>query len=542
MAFIAAMSAPDTIKVGVNGSDVYTEDGVGDRRVTLYSSLIRGFSIVDIHKNVETLMNGSLEVMRDLVVMAFQTRDIRGGKGERLLFYDLMSSILVLRPEWAFSLLSLVPEYGCWRDLWEMYHLMTPSVCEVIHKIVRLQWIVDTNVVSPSTPSLLAKWLPREGSRHKFLATKLANVLFPDISEVDCARKRAYRKAVADMNRRIDTTEIKMCGNTWSDITPRKVPGRLMKRNKRAFFNKSINGEVRYPNNKDREECREHFETHMADVKSGKETMKGAHTTMPHEHVHEILHSSDYSKETENVIQAQWDAIRGETVKSGGLDRCVFMCDFSGSMDGVPMEVSLALGILGSEITSPAFKDHILGFSETPDWISFTGKTTLREKVDYVIHNGFAQGLSTNFQAAANKILERLIQYKVSVAEAPTDLIVLTDMGFDYANHSIKNVVEKTNVWQTHFDMIRQAFQKHGYEPPRIVCWNLRAEYNDYHATAHEVGVVQLSGWSPSAFKIISTGGVRVETPYQGMRRILDDTRYDKVRRAFENAVSGNRA
>ena len=89
--------------------------------------------------------------------------------------------------------------------------------------------------------------------------------------------------------------------------------------------------------------------------------------------------------------------------------------------------------------------------------------------------------------------------------------------------------------------MIRQAFQKHGYEPPRIVCWNLRAEYNDYHATALTVGVVQLSGWSPSAFKAITAGGVPVETPYQGLRRILDDVRYDKVRSAFMNAVSENR-
>ena len=476
--------------------------------------------------------------------MAFQTRDIRGGKGEKTLFYSLMSSILAERPEWAYVLLKLVPEYGCWRDIWEMYYLMTPSVCETIHQIVRAQWIVDINAMKQSETanlSLLAKWLPREGSRYTFLATKFANLLFPEISEVNDARKRAYRKAVADMNRRLDTTEIKMCGRVWSTITPRKVPGRLMKRNKKAFFNLTKKGEVRYPDNTDRDMCRKNFEDYMVDVTAGKETMKGAHTVLPHEHIHELLYSMYTSKETEDVIQAQWNAIRQETAKAGGLDRCVFMCDFSGSMDGVPKEVSLALGILGSEIASPAFKDHILQFSEKPAWISFLGKKTLREKVEYATQNGFAQGLSTNFQAAADKILERLIEHKVPVEEAPTDLIVLTDMGFDDASLTRGSYVNKTSAWQTHFDMIRQAFQTHGYEVPRIVCWNLRDEFKDYHATAHEVGVVQLSGWSPSAFKAITAGGVRVETPYQGMRRILDDTRYDKVRIAFKNAVSGNR-
>jgi hypothetical protein len=538
MAFIAAMSAQDITKVGVNGSDVYTGAGVGDRRVTLYTSLVRRLSAINIKKDVASLMKDSLEVQRDLVVMAFQTRDIRGGKGERVLFYELIGAVLAERPEWAHVLLALVPEYGCWRDVWEIYTAAAPSVREVIHTIVLDQWKADTSSVN--SISLLAKWLPREGSRYNSLATTFASVFFPDVSEEDGARKRAYRKAVADMNRRIDTTEIKMCGRTWAEISPRKVPGRLMKRNKKAFFNQTKKGAVRYPDNSDRITCREHFDAYMGDVKTGKETIKGAHTTLPHEHVHEFLYNHTITKEIVDVIEAQWAAIRDATAKAGGLDRCVFMCDFSGSMSGVPMEVSLALGILGSEIASPAFKDHILGFSEVPTWISFVGKETLREKVSYATENGFAQGLSTNFQAAADKILERLIEHKVPAELAPTDLIVLTDMGFDSASKT-GAYMYKTSSWQTHFDMIHQAFQKHGYEPPRIVCWNLRAEYTDYHASAHEVGVVQLSGWSPSAFKAITAGGVPVETPYEGMRRILDDVRYDKVRCAFDKAVSENR-
>ena len=40
MAFVAAMNSPALTKTGVNGADVYTEEGVGDYRVTLFTMTI----------------------------------------------------------------------------------------------------------------------------------------------------------------------------------------------------------------------------------------------------------------------------------------------------------------------------------------------------------------------------------------------------------------------------------------------------------------------------------------------------------------------
>ena len=93
MAFVQAMSAP-TVKVGVNGADVYTEEGVGDYRVSLFTMLNRGLSGEYIQEYVTKIFNsGKVDEMRDMFVMAFQTRDIRGGKGERKLFYDFMAAL-----------------------------------------------------------------------------------------------------------------------------------------------------------------------------------------------------------------------------------------------------------------------------------------------------------------------------------------------------------------------------------------------------------------------------------------------------------------
>jgi hypothetical protein len=555
MAFVKAMDTALT-KQGVKGSDVYTEEGVGDPRVVLFTQLVRD----QTQNYIETCVDNILEtnndqMLIDLVVMTFQTRDIRGGKGERDLFYKLIIALHQIKPELTPFLLKLVPEYGCWKDLWTLV-INEPSISELIDRLVHDQFMIDQE---SEHPSLLVKWLPREGSKYDDLAKHFADVLFPLTkgcprlsvdgltSKDESPRMRIYRKTLSYLNKKADTAEVKMCANTWSELNPRRIPGRLMKRNKLAFFNqkKGQRGAIedRYPERDDRVKCKENFELFVTDVKMGKVEMKGATTVMPHEHVHEILHTFQLSKEQEDIIQLQWEAIRKEVLKEGGLNKVVPMCDFSGSMDGVPKEVSLALGILISEVASNDFKDHILTFDSEPRWHSFVGKNTLQEKVKSV--GSLGQGLNTDFQKAWNLILERLVEHKVAPEDAPTDLLVLTDMGFDEASrhrelhhyYTGNPYLIRNKPWETQFEMIRSNFEKHGYQAPRIVCWNLRAEYKDFHAKAHEIGIVQLSGWSPSVLKAIQGNGIQVETPYQGMRKILDDVRYDKVRKVMQSLL-----
>jgi hypothetical protein len=130
-----------------------------------------------------------------------------------------------------------------------------------------------------------------------------------------------------------------------------------------------------------------------------------------------------------------------------------------------------------------------------------------------------------------------MVQNKVPVGEEPEDLIVITDMGFDEAS-SPRSSSSTLSAWETQLVRIRREFLEAGaqvwgkgcgWTPPRIVIWNVRAEYKDFHAKADEEGVVQLSGWAPSMLKALQTG-VKVQTPYEGMRSILDDVRYDAVR------------
>ena len=523
------MNAPSKTKIGVNGSSVYTEEGVGDLRVSFFTMLTRDLDASYIKDNVTKLLNsGNPEVVRDLLVMMFQTRDVRGGKGERNLFIQMLASVITQRPEWASELVALIPEYGCWQDMWKLWS-WCPTAHKAIDSVVRLQFVVDQET---ERPSLLAKWMPREGSKYDILARHFANLLFP--GEVDAGhRMRQYRRTLALLNRCLDTTEVKMCGKTWAQIQPRKVPGRLMKRNKLAFFNqkRALRSMVvdRYPDNVDRMECKENFKYFMEKVESGEEKMKGAGVVNPHELVIEMINGYD-GGESDKVIQAQWNAIREEVLKGGGLGKVVPMCDFSGSMSGVPMYVSLALGILISEVASPAFADYILTFDSTPQWCSLKGLDGLRAKAESI--RDFGQGLNTNFGAAADLILERMIEHGVKPEDAPTDLLVLTDMGFDAAAEY------ESLDWETHFDRMSRKFTDAGYTAPRIVCWNLRAEYKDFHATANQQGVVQLSGWSPAVLKAIQGEGIKVQTPYEGFRKLMDNERYDPVRLVAEKLIN----
>jgi hypothetical protein len=60
------------------------------------------------------------------------------------------------------------------------------------------------------------------------------------------------------------------------------------------------------------------------------------------------------------------------------------------------------------------------------------------------------------------------------------------------------------------------------------------ASYTDNNqATANEEGVLTLSGWSPSLFRILCQEGPKAITPLEGLRAQLDAERYDLVREAI---------
>jgi hypothetical protein len=150
--------------------------------------------------------------------------------------------------------------------------------------------------------------------------------------------------------------------------------------------------------------------------------------------------------------------------------------------------------------------------------------------------------MSTNFQAAMDLVLNRLVEASVPVGEEPDIILVITDMGWDQANVGCpswgyySSPSNDTTKFETHIDRIKREFAAAGgWKMPTIVIWNVSGKFQEYHHKSDTEGVCVISGWSPAILKYIMNGEDIVEkmktmTPYKMMRHILDDPRYDAVR------------
>ena len=561
---LLAMDASKAI--GEKGSDVYTT--TTSPLVDLSALLVRGAGA----DTLLPLLKKCLEVSEvDTFVLVFQTRDVRGGKGERRLFDILLADLYRRRPEKTLALLDLIPEYGSWRDVFIILEQCLKgegerckTMIDAILKLASTQ--LKKDFTTPASISLCAKWAPREKT-NPLLTKALANAMFKDATTLS-TRLKLYRKLVADLNRRLDTTEIKMCARTFADINPDHVPGRCLSKNMRAFLNEPKSGRgLRHPDDKDRMDARQHFQDYFAAAKEGKATVKAANVVYPHEIIKKIaIPGSAFAMRMGGAwgratdpqppsgdeaagLCAQWAALVKSAREAGGLGRSLAMCDFSGSMmtsdRGAPFWVSMAMGLLISELTTDEFKDTFLTFDTNPTLHTVVGHTIF-ERVASISDIG--QGLSTDFQKAMDLVLATLKAKRCRPGQEPKDLIVITDMAWDracssneqsvYTDNTYRHIV-KTSPWQTHIQMIRESFRRagedmwgegNGFQPPRIVIWNVAATAKDFHAKSDEEGVIMLSGWSPSLFKVLTTEGARVQTPMEALRAQLDDSRYDPVR------------
>lgn len=591
-----AFNNMNSTTIGTKGSDVYTANGVNDPRVALSVFLVQGADETTITSGLDAILaTGDKQMVEDAFVLTFQTRDVRGGKGIRDVTKSMINHLLEL-DQWRplmLDLLELVPEYGSWRDLKMLALQWIAGRDDVVDRILSLfhnQLVTDARLLNPEdSPSLAAKYAPREchnNPAEKVLAKKLAERMFPECTLLS-ARLRNYRQLISRLNRLIDTTEVKMCGKHFADIEPGKVAGRCLQKNMKAFLNQpssySSPAHPRPSSSPDRLACQLHFEDHFAKAARGEAKLNGSKTVYPHELIKKIFNSTTtghrrsysyydedadpssftkMSQQEKDAVIGVWNQMVNDARASGGLGRSLAMCDFSGSMQSsasngdTPYWVSMALGLLISEVTTQEFKDTFLTFDSTPTFHKLP-KGDIFTRVAS-IHAGLAQGTSTDFQKAMDLVLSRLKATRCKPGDEPENLIVLTDMNWDqacashetsyYTGNKYRHNV-KTDGWQTHVEMIRESFRRAGEDMwgceadgglgglkmPRIVIWNIAATSSDFHAQADTEGVVMLSGWSPSLFKVLQKEGVVTQTPYTALRVQLDDERYDPVRERMKS-------
>lgn len=400
----------------------------------------------------------------------FYNRDIRGGQGERRSFRIFFSLLCMLDPAAAIKNIHNVPFYGRWDDLFAAIGTsVEPHAFAMI-----------ANGLIARDP-LCAKWMPREHQQY-------ANVLraFLGLNWHD------YRKLLAGNTAVVETL---MCSKRWSDVNYSHVPSVAIHKYRKAW---ARNDALRYAS----------WITELE--RPDGEVKINAGAIFPHTLVSPLMYPGGQNAQ----IEAQWKALPNYMP----MGRKVLpMCDVSGSMsnnNGLPMEVSVALGLYIAERNLGPFHQCVLTFSSTPAF-HVANQPTLYERVQSLLQANW--DMTTNLQAAFTLVLSKAVSVNLPAAEMPDTLLILSDMQFDEADGSYQ--------YERAQDMIRAAYEAAGYQLPRIVYWNLRTSAG-VPVRYTESGTALVSGFSPSILKfVLGSQG----TPLDTVLATLGSARYEQV-------------
>jgi hypothetical protein len=201
----------------------------------------------------------------------------------------------------------------------------------------------------------------------------------------------------------------------------------------------------------------------------------------------------------------------------------IAMVDVSGSMEGDPMNVAIALGIRIAE--KSALGKRVMTFSAKPTWVN------LEPYSDFVSQVGVVKraewGMNTNFHAALDTILDAIIQNKM----APEDvedmvLVVLSDMQMDDGDRCNKQALYDT--MKAKYEAAGIRVHGKGYKPPHILFWNLRST-SGFPTLSNQPNASMMSGFSPALLNLFCEQGLEALqscTPWSLLNKSLENERY----------------
>ena len=466
--------------------------------------------------------------------MLAQTRDIVSGKGEYALSYMMLFSWYKYYPDLAvYAVESFVQveaeniqPYGSWKDIKyiaDYFKTRTHNKNhQVIQKCIQLindQLINDSACIDESKISLCAKWVPREGSKYSWLFKMLAQDYYKNsVYMVQNRCFKEYRKLVSSINRKIDTVQIKQCGNTWATINHNRTTSITLSRNKKAFLNKTKTGEQR-SELIDRITCAQNFEKYIASrIKSGKE-VKGGNVGLDDftRQAFALLDQYDKNQMETDLLNSQW---RSNSAKNGSLNKMIAMVDTSGSMTGGPLEAAIALGIRVAE--KSILGKRVLTFDAKPTWHNLEGLDGFVSMVGSLKKAPW--GGNTNIYAAFTLILSSLVEKGIPPEEVEgMTLAIFSDMQIDQADVSFSQ--------KSLLGTIQKMYEMAGYKCPHILFWNLRGT-SGFPCLSSAPGTSMMSGYSPVLLNLFCEKGAEaldVATPWNMLLETLSNSRYNRM-------------
>lgn len=338
---------------------------------------------------------------------------------------------------------------------------------------------------------LLAKWLPRKKQYNDFGAL---------VREDLGLSPKAYRQKIVKLS---ETVEQKMADKDWANINYEHVPSVASNKYRKAFYRNDL----------------ERFSAFIAAANKG-EVKIHAGAIFPYD-IYRAIKRGD----NDNAVDAQWKNLPNYLEKSG--KKMLPVCDVSGSMSGLPMEISVSLGLYLSERNVGPFKDAFITFSGTPQLQYLNGTLTQRSRQ---LEQG-DWGQNTNLEAVFDLVLNKAVQNKLAQSDLPDTILIISDMEFDTAtgekryDYATGRYVSKK---VTNFDSIRSKFKSAGFEMPSLVFWNVNGRPGNSPVTVNDRDVALVSGSSPAVVKGVLEGSNSI-TPIDVLNNVIEAERYSVV-------------
>lgn len=484
-----------------------------------------GKDLLDLNFKASSLRNMSDKEVANLFFKAFYENKLlaikwlfflrdREGMGERKSFRTIIYALNKEHPEIVKELISLIPEYGRWDDL---YCLMDGELKNDVVDFIRNQLEVDLlNFIKDEPISLLAKWLPKESTK---TYKKLYKVLLKELK----MSPSSYRKLTSTLRKYLNVLEVKMSANEWDKIDYNAVPSKANLLYRNAFIKHDQVRRLEYLNS----------------LKNGDDNVKiNAKVLMPHEIVHKYFcnrcsyYDANLQRYYDAILQHDesleqlWKALP-DYVNGEGFS--MFVRDGSGSMycgignsNATCLDVSTALAIYFAEKCEGEYKNKFITFSSHPKIIDLSNCNSLQEKLNRCYREDDCS--STDIYKVFKLVLKTAVDNKYSQEQLPKNIIIASDMEFNYG----------CEFDETLFEKIKNEYEFHGYKLPRLVFWNICSRTNTIPLKENDNGIALVSGFSTSIMDMVLSGEL---DPYKCLVNKLNTDRYKPVEEAVKNAL-----
>ena len=402
--------------------------------------------------------------------LLFWMRDVRWWAGVRDAFNYIYNQLTFEEKE---HFAKYIPEYGRWKDLFELAEQdFEPFGWLIVYYLDNWPKLSDF--------WLFCKWFPRKWD------------LFNKVRKELWIKPWKLRQIIVKGS---NTVEQKMSAKEWNKILYEHVPSKAFAKYQKAFERHDPDRFIEFVNDKP-------------------EKIKST-TLFPAD----IYKEYDAWNHNDKVIEAQWKNLPNYIENDKTFLPVV---DVSGSMTWgygssetwvSPIMNSVSLWVYLAERNKSIFKDAFITFSERPKMHYLTWDTVI-PKFEYIKRDP-DQWLNTNIQAVFDLVLTSAINNNLTREDLPDYIIILSDMEFD-----------EPDIWgnRTNFEVIKKKFKACGFEMPTLVFWNLNGRIWNVPVTANEKWVLLVSWYSPAIMKSVLSS--KVVTPYDIMKETLDLPRY----------------